>query len=96
MTSSWAKGKSFWARKSNAVGVFRQQPVFHPASPLGYFFFHSYKNLRPQRYVPVGHPKLAATGGRGKPSILLWKRKDPRSDGITDVNLSYNEEDEVR
>lgn len=58
------------------------------------FFCHSYKNLKPHGFTPYGHPGLEATGS-GKPSILLWGKKDPHSDGIADVDFSYCEADEV-
>lgn len=54
----------------------------------------SYKNLGPLGFTSWGHPQLAATGG-GQPSILLWGKKDPHSDGIADIDLSYSQADEV-
>lgn len=54
----------------------------------------SYKNLKPYGFVSCGHPKLAATSS-GQPSMLLWSKKDPHSDGVADIDISYNEADEV-
>lgn len=56
---------------------------------------NSYKNLRPLGFTSWGHPQLAAKGS-GQPSILLWGKKDPHSDGIADIDLSYDQADEVR
>lgn len=54
-----------------------------------------YQNLKPYGFTCFGHPKLAAKGS-GQPSILLWGKKDPHSDGIADVDLSYDQADEVQ
>lgn len=53
-----------------------------------------YKNLKPLGFTSWGHPQLAAKGS-GQPSIVLWGKKDPHSDGIADIDLSYNQADEV-
>ncbi|CAM9258818.1 unnamed protein product, partial [Laminaria digitata] len=55
----------------------------------------SYKNLKPYGFVSCGHPKLAATSS-GQPSMLLWSKKDPHSDGVADIDISYNEADEKK
>lgn len=56
---------------------------------------HRYKNLKPHGYVSFGNKKLVAKGSE-QPSILLWGKRDPHSNGIADVDLSYNQADEVR
>ena len=56
--------------------------------------FGSYKNLKPYGFESCGHPKLVAKSS-GQPSVLLWSKKDPNSDGVADVDISYNEADEV-
>lgn len=55
----------------------------------------SYKNLKPLGFASWGHPELAAKSN-GNPSVLLWGKKDPHSDGIADIDLSYSQADEVR
>lgn len=57
--------------------------------------YHRYENLKPHGYVSFGNKKLAAKGSE-QPSILLWGKRDPHSNGIADVDLSYNQADEVR
>lgn len=57
--------------------------------------FPRYKNLKPLGFTSWGHPQLAAKVG-GQPSILLWGKRDPHSDGIADIDLSYNQADEVQ
>lgn len=54
----------------------------------------SYKNLSPLGFISWGHPQLAAKSS-GLPSVLLWGKKDPHSDGIADIDLSYTQADEV-
>ncbi|CAM9947978.1 unnamed protein product, partial [Ectocarpus sp. 13 AM-2016] len=54
-----------------------------------------YKNLKPLGFTSWGHPQLAAKIG-GHPSILLWGKRDPHSDGIADIDLSYNQADEKK
>lgn len=51
--------------------------------------------MKPHGFKAYGHPKLAAKGS-GQPSILLWGKKDPHSDGVADVDISYSQADEVR
>ncbi|CAM9889073.1 unnamed protein product, partial [Sphacelaria rigidula] len=54
-----------------------------------------YKNLKPHGYVSFGNKKLVAKGSE-QPSILLWGKRDPHSNGIADVDLSYNQADEKK
>lgn len=53
-----------------------------------------YKHLKPLGFTPYGHPQLAAKVA-SQPSILIWGKKDPHSDGIADIEVSYNLADEV-
>ncbi|CAM9663007.1 unnamed protein product [Ectocarpus sp. 4 AP-2014] len=80
-----------WVRKTLDSSEFITEIQITHADPSN----AGYKNLKPLGFTSWGHPQLAAKVG-GQPSILLWGKRDPHSDGIADVDLSYSQADEKK
>eukprot|EP00903_Cladosiphon_okamuranus_P017842 g16420.t1 len=80
-----------WVRKTLDSSEFITEILVTNADPAN----AGYKNLKPLGFTSWGHPQLAAKGS-GQPSILLWGKKDPHSDGISHIDLSYSQADEKK
>ncbi|CAM9417452.1 unnamed protein product, partial [Hapterophycus canaliculatus] len=85
------EGVFLWIRKTLDCSEFITEVQVTHADPANV----GYKNLKPLGFTSWGHPQLAAKVG-GQPSILLWGKKDPHSDGIADLDISYNMADEKK